>query len=190
MWMAIVLITAMTVALVRGGSLIHLADIRMSRGYLLLVALAIQYAAVFVPEEAREWGLAMILFSYIPILAVTTKNRKSPGMILATTGVLMNFLVIALNSGMPVLREAVAVAAEVADPDLTSLGFKHVILDANTALPFLADVIPLRVLGVPQVISLGDVFLAIGFGIFLESELRRPVGWFERSSRKKKRVKS
>jgi hypothetical protein len=29
------------------------------------------------------------------------------------------------------------------------------------------------------VISLGDVFLAVGLGRFLEAELRRPVRWFK-----------
>jgi hypothetical protein len=52
-----------------------------------------------------------------------------------------------------------------------------VLLDQSTRLPFLADVIPLPVLH--QVISLGDVFLAVGLAQFLEDQLRRPVRWFK-----------
>jgi hypothetical protein len=61
--------------------------------------------------------------------------------------------------------------------------YKHVVLDASTKLSFLADVIPLRMLGQGQVVSLGDVFLAVGLGRFLEFELRRPVRWFKRGAR-------
>jgi hypothetical protein len=35
------------------------------------------------------------------------------------------------------------------------------------------------------VISLGDVFLAVGLGWFIESELRRPIRWFKRGARAK-----
>ena len=56
---------------------------------------------------------------------------------------------------------------------------KHVPLDEGTRLAFLADVIPLRFAGQGQVLSLGDVFLAVGIGRFLEAELRRPVRWFK-----------
>ncbi len=43
---------------------------------------------------------------------------------------------------------------------------------------FLADVIPIRIIQ-GNVVSLGDIFLAVGMGRFLESELRRPVRWFK-----------
>ena len=56
---------------------------------------------------------------------------------------------------------------------------KHVPLEEGTRLAFLADVIPLRLAGQGQVLSLGDVFLAVGIGRFLEAELRRPVRWFK-----------
>jgi hypothetical protein len=61
--------------------------------------------------------------------------------------------------------------------------YKHVILDASTRLAFLADVIPIRMFNQGQVVSLGDVFLAVGLARFLESELRRPVRWFKRGAR-------
>jgi hypothetical protein len=49
-----------------------------------------------------------------------------------------------------------------------------VLLDSDSRLPFLADIIPL-----PQsVLSLGDLFLAIGIGVFLEDQMRRPLRLF------------
>ena len=45
-----------------------------------------------------------------------------------------------------------------------------------------ADVIPLRFVGIGEVISLGDVLLALGLGVFLEHELRRPRRYFRRGA--------
>ena len=61
--------------------------------------------------------------------------------------------------------------------------YKHVALDAGTYLSFLADVIPVRLFGLGNVISLGDVLLAVGLGAFLEDELRQPVRWFKHGQR-------
>jgi hypothetical protein len=110
-------------------------------------------------------------------------NRSRTGMWLAGLGVLMNFTVIALNGGMPVLSEAAEVASgfTVTVPDLSG-SFKHEILDESSRLTMLADVIPLRLGTLGQVISLGDVFLAVGLGRFLEQELRRPRRYFKRGA--------
>ena len=68
---------------------------------------------------------------------------------------------------------------KVAKSKLPGRDHKHLVLDESTHFAFLADVIPLRFIGQGQVISLGDVLLAVGLGRFLEHELRRPVRWFK-----------
>ena len=77
-------------------------------------------------------------------------------------------------------------AAQVAGGFVTDVSIlndqKHVLLDHTSRLTFLADVIPLRAFGVGQVLSIGDVFLAVGLGAFLESELRKPIHWFKRGA--------
>lgn len=180
-WLAIVLVTAVVVAVLRGGRLTNLSDIRLTLWWLLPIGFAMQWATGLLPD--RPWseaaGVAMILTSYLPLLVVVIVNRNRPGMWLAGLGVLMNFTVIALNGGMPVLSEAAAVAAGDASAQLDLAGnYKHVVLDDATLLPFLGDVIPVRIFAIGQVVSLGDVFLAVGLGRFLEAELRRPVRWF------------
>jgi hypothetical protein len=90
---------------------------------------------------------------------------------IAGIGILMNFTVIALNGGMPVMEEAVHLAGGSGELVLDA---KHVLLTDTTRLPFLADIIPLP----GSVISMGDVFLAIGVGAFLEDQMRRPVPLF------------
>jgi len=181
LWLVLVLFVALVVAVVRGGRLTNLADVRLNRWWLLPLGFLMQAATGLFPREA-SWApgaaTATILASYLILLVLVVANRNRTGLWLCGLGVLMNFSVIALNAGMPVLSEAAAVASGVDDSAVLALNIKHVSLDAGTRLPFLADVIPLRLANNGQVISLGDVFLAVGLAVFLEYELRRPVRWF------------
>ncbi len=181
-WLGLVLFVAVAVAVVRGGRLSNLADIRLRFWWLLPIGFLLQAGTAFLPADqswGRTVGVAMVLVSYLPLIVVVLLNRESAGMWLVGVGILMNVTVIALNGGMPVLREAAQVAGGFADEIAIRDVYKHVILDSSSRLTFLADVIPLRIFGQGQVISLGDVFLAVGLGRFLESELRKPVRWFK-----------
>ena len=185
LWLAIVLFIALAMAVLRGGRLTNLGDVELRYWWLLLVALGLQVATAWLPDTswAEGLGLAMVLISYALLMGLVLLNRRSPGMWLAGLGVLMNFTVIAINGGMPVLAEAAEVASgfTISAPDLSGT-YKHVLLDSSSHLTALADVIPLRIGGVGQVISLGDVFLAVGLGRFLEFELRRPRRYFRRGA--------
>lgn len=176
----------MAIAVLRGGRMVNLGDIHLRLWWLLPLGFVLQAGAELVPPSAATWGVVLVLVSYVPLLALVVLNRDRPGLWLAGLGVLMNFAVIALNGGMPVLREAAVVASGFApgEPQLGA-GYKHVLLDSTSRLVFLADVIPLRVAGYGQVISLGDVFLAVGLGRFIEFELRKPIRWFKRGARAK-----
>jgi hypothetical protein len=187
LWLALVLFLAMTIAVLRGGRLTNLGDIDLRMWWLLPLGFLLQIATAWLPSSAR-WaegvGLALVLTSFVPLLVLVILNRSHTGMWLAGVGVLMNFSVIALNGGMPVLEGAAQVASGFSGDSLAvSQSYKHVLLDARTKLSFLADVIPVRLAGQGQVVSLGDVFLAVGLGRFLEHELRRPVRWFKRGAR-------
>jgi Family of unknown function (DUF5317) len=185
LWLAIVLFIALVMAVLRGGRLTNLGDVELRAWWLLLIALALQFGTTWLPDTdwAEGLGVGMVLLSYGLLMVLVLLNRSRPGMWLAGVGVLMNFTVIALNGGMPVLAEAAEVASgfTVTEPDLSG-SFKHITLDASSRLTLLADVIPLRLGSLGQVISLGDVFLAVGLGRFLEHELRRPRRYFKRGA--------
>jgi peptidoglycan/LPS O-acetylase OafA/YrhL len=184
LWLAMVLFLSMTIAILRGGRMVNLGDIHLNHWWLLPLGFVLQIGAQFVPSSSATWGVALILLSYVPLLLLVIINRDRPGLWLAGLGVLMNFVVIALNGGMPVLAEAAEVASGFAPgaPEIAE-GFKHVILNETSRLVFLADVIPIRIASYGQVLSLGDVFLAVGLGRFVEFELRRPIRWFKRGAR-------
>ena len=184
-WLGLVLFASIALAMLRGGRLLHLAEIHLRLWPLLLLGFAMQAATVFLPSDA-DWsfgaGVTLFLLSYVPLLTVVIVNRERTGMWLTGIGIIMNFLVIALNGGMPVLSEAAQVAGGFTTEVAILDDHKHVLLDHTSRLTFLADVIPLRAFGVGQVLSIGDVFLAVGLGAFLEGELRKPIHWFKRGA--------
>jgi hypothetical protein len=184
LWLAMVLFIALTISVLRGGRLVNLGDIELRAWWLLMIALGLQLGTGFLPGAGDAVGLAMVLTSYALLMLLVWLNRAKPGMWIAGIGVLMNFMVIAINGGMPVLAGAAEVASgfTVSQPDLSG-SFKHVLLDETSRLTFFADVIPLRLAGIGEVISVGDIFLAVGLGAFLEYELRRPRRWFKKGAR-------
>ena len=183
-WLGLVLFISIATAMLRGGRLLQLAEIHLRLWWLLLVGFAMQFATAFLPEEpwAFQTGVALILLSYLPLITVVIANRERTGMWLTGLGIVMNFTVIALNGGMPVLVEAAQVAGGFSEDVAILNDHKHVLLDNTSRLTFFADVIPLRAFGIGQVLSIGDVLLAVGLGAFLESELRKPIRWFKRGA--------
>ncbi|NND02342.1 MAG: DUF5317 domain-containing protein [Acidimicrobiia bacterium] len=168
-WLIAVLVVSVVVSVMRGGKLSNLPDI-YARGWpLLFVGFGMQIVANFV--ENSSVAVALFLTSYVVLLGTIWLNRSEPGMWIAGIGLLMNLLVISLNNGMPVMEESIRLAGGGAD---IVFGAKHVPLVDSSRLPFLADVIPLP----GSVISLGDVFLAVGLGVFIEDQLKQPLRLF------------
>ena len=172
LWLFAVLGISVGVSLLRGGKLSNISEIYARGWWLLFVGLGMQTAANFVNTDQREIAVWLVLLSYIPLLIVILVNQRLPGMWIAGVGILMNFTVIALNNGMPVLPEAFELAG--GNPENLTLDAKHVILDGTSRLPFLADIIPMP----GSVISMGDVLLAVGLGVFVEDQLQQPLRLF------------
>lgn len=183
LWLALVLFIALVIAVLRGGRLVNLGDIELKGWWLLFIALGLQAGTNWLPEGSLNLGVAMMLTSYVLLLIMVWLNRSKSGMWIAGIGVLANLIVIAINGGMPVLAGAAEVASgfTISEPDLSG-SFKHILLDESSRLTFFADVIPIRLAGIGEVISLGDIFLALGLGMFLEHELRRPRRYFRRGA--------
>lgn len=175
-WLLVILGVAALVGRLRGGRLKNLAGIHARAWWLLLIGLAMQTVAAYLPPDRRTLAVGLLLGSYLPILLMVGINRNETGMWIAGIGIVMNFIVISLNGGMPVLPAAI----EIAGGSITAeIAGKHVLLDASTVVPFLGDIIPLP----GSVISLGDVFLAIGLGVFVEEQTRRHPRLFSRQVR-------
>ncbi|MGW8959799.1 DUF5317 domain-containing protein [Paenibacillus sp. NPDC055715] len=167
------------VGLFRGGprqGLIRFSQIRLIAGWMFPVLLLVQFIIFYAQEK---WtGLASIngyLFMgiYVIGLIFLWLNRHHNGFNLILLGVLLNFVVMAVNGGrMPVSLSA----SEVLGPYYTdmlksgSVISKHYMMDATTRLSFLGDIIPLsKPYPRTQVISIGDVVMNFGMFLFIQS---------------------
>lgn len=98
-------------------------------------------------------------------------NRDQRGLWLIFIGVLLNFIVMAINGGrMPVSLDAAAILDPMyADALVQGLYGKHTPLTETTKLGFLGDVIPItNPYPRDQVISIGDIIMNIGIFIFIQ----------------------
>jgi len=151
-------VVAAAIGLLRGGSLESLAATPFRWLVLLWAGLLVQLGFDIwdPPWLDSTGGLMIVLLTNLLVAAFLAANSRLPGMILATIGMTLNVVVIALNGAMPVSLRA----ARVAEVDIEQLGIKHEVLDPSTRLPWLADVIPVP--GLAILISVGDVVLAAG----------------------------
>jgi MFS family permease len=158
-----------------GGRLDNLLAIRLRWPILLFAAVAVRYLTeLAVGQEvavAQALQLPLLLGAYLVLAAPLWANRNRPGMALALAGVVLNAVAITVNDGfMPVW-----------EPSLVAAGFDpaaipspiHVVLPPPLDLDFLlhagplGDVFPIPVPLLPNVASIGDVFISLGLAFFL-----------------------
>ncbi|HJR45502.1 MAG TPA: DUF5317 family protein [Actinomycetota bacterium] len=157
----VVAVIAAVFGLIRGGSLDALSQTKLRWLPLLFGALVFQAGFdLWNPDWLSDTGdLAVLLVSHVAVAVFFALNWKLAGMALAAAGFVLNVIVIAANGAMPVSQRASELAGL---EDVGELGVKHELLDDGTAVPWLADVIPVP--GTGKVVSLGDVLLAAGIG--------------------------
>ncbi len=163
----VVLVLAGGAALVRGGRPRRITQLRFRRLRALGSATAAQVGALLgglAWAPAYALGLAVSAFF---VAVFVWHNRRLPGMPVLGLGLLANACVVALNGSMPVSLSA----AQRAGLDAGDLGLaadrQHEPLDAGTHLPVLGDVLPIPLPLLPQVVSIGDVLIAVGAGMLL-----------------------
>lgn len=157
-----VVVLAVAVAYLRGGRLHRLAEAPLRWSWLLLVGVCLQavldvLAARGTLTGASLAGWLLLVGSQLLVLAWVVVNARLPGTVLIGLGLLLNAVVIAANSAMPVSPEALTAIG--AGPGAIPTG-KHTLLTDATRLPWLADVLPLPPLR--TIISVGDLVLAAG----------------------------
>ena len=166
----LVAVVAVVVALLQGGSLERLAATKFRATPLLLFGLALQIVFGF---WSPSWmndaaGLTVLLVSNLFVLVWLIVNRPLPGLLIAAVGLLMNLAVITANGAMPVSADAVR-AAGGGELEISEGALKHEVLDDETRLSFLGDIIPLPRLGI---LSAGDLVLAAGLALLAYRQTR------------------
>jgi hypothetical protein len=153
---------AVVASLVRGGRFHRLAKAPLRWVWLLFVGVALQLAAdglviADVLEATGGTTYGLLLASQLLVIVWVLAIWQLPGLVLVAIGLLMNATVMAANGAMPVDPDAIAALGRDADDLVRG---KHVVMDEDTRLPWLADIWPVPPLR--SIISIGDVVLAAG----------------------------
>jgi hypothetical protein len=174
MILAVAVLGAVVVGLVRGGSLRRLASLPLRNGWAAIFAFGLQAYLIYYPESVsgglsslRVW---LLLFSYALLLVVIWQNRALPGVPLMAAGFLANLFVMVANGGyMPITPEALdqvghSHRALATQEGSRVLATKDIVLPRDkTVAWWLADVFVLPPpFPIPSVFSLGDVLIALG----------------------------
>lgn len=173
------LLIAILVGFIRGGSLKGFAEIRFKMGWVFPMLLLFQLC-IFYFQNKIEWvgGISQYSFMAVYVIGLIFLwiNRFHAHFMFIFAGVLLNFIVMAVNGGrMPVSGEA----ALYLDPYYletlkNSLYAKHTLATDTTIFPFLGDIIPLRApYPREQVISIGDVVMNIGGFLAIQAIMLR-----------------
>lgn len=161
-----------------GGRLRRIEKLRLRLWWLAVAGFAIQFIPLPEGDAGRDLLVrtAVLAISYTLLLTFAFANVRLPGMILVVVGLAANFLVIAINGGMPVSEGALRGSDQ---PELIGLlresgSDKHHLLTEDDRLTFLADVI-----GIPspvaQAVSIGDVFVYVGLVLLIVAAMRESV---------------
>jgi hypothetical protein len=164
---------SLIVALVRGGSLRRLGELDFRNTWMIFapaVMMALLYTK-YIPGLEFVGRLALVVHSaaYAVVLAVIIVNRHLPGMAIVGIGAALNFAVMAANGGkMPVSYDAVKRVHM--EREFSANMARHSLLDKDTRLGLLADIIPRPWPPFPErdVASFGDIFLSVGLFILVQ----------------------
>jgi hypothetical protein len=162
----IVVALGLAIGLARGGSLATLGRARLRLVPLVFVGLLVQLSALFFSSQAV--AVALTAAASLVVLSFAAANMRVPGMALIALGAAMNLTVVLANGGMPLSRDALG-RAGLEDPFIAgSSPAVHRLLDDDTRLSFLGDVIPLPT-PVRRVYSPGDLVLWTGLLLAVQS---------------------
>lgn len=195
----LVLLGAVAVGLLRGGSFERLSHLPMDNGWLVvaaavLTALGANAGRLGLPGRVMYVGCTVAAAALV--IAFVVRNRSLVGVPLVALGFALNAAVIVANGAMPVSRQAADYAGVEIDPVLAGDDARHELLTDRSRLRLLADVIAVPLPGPlstgSNVVSAGDVVLAAGIGQLVAAGMlgngvrrRTPWQWFRslRSSR-------
>lgn len=159
-----VLLAALLVGRLCGGSLERLGALELRRRRLVVAALLAQALGAVVGGPLPAVGLAA---SAVLAAAFLAANRGVRGTGLVALGLAANALVVGVNGAMPVSPSAAA-RAQVSLLDVAAgLDGRHELEGPHTRLAWLDDRVPVLLPGRPEVVSAGDVLVAAGLGQLL-----------------------
>ena len=157
----VVLLVALVVGRLAGGTLGRLGALPIRARRLVVAALVVQLLGAFVGGPGHPAGLAVSAGLVVAFLAA---NRGVQGTGLVALGLLANAVVVGANGAMPVSAEAAGRAGVATSGLLAGVDPRHELSGPDTRLPWLGDVVAVPLPRAPLVVSPGDVLVAAGVG--------------------------
>lgn len=169
-----VIAAALAIAVLIGGDVRRLSQLRIHHVELLLAAFAVKIAVALLgtahSQVALTAGRPLNVIGAILLLAVAWFNRRIPGALIFGVGLFSNLVVIVSFGGrMPVLLPAGFESSSPALPLLrTGLDPLHVLLSHPQGLWFLGDIFTIPSLfGHASLVSIGDLVMAAGIAYLI-----------------------
>jgi MFS family permease len=173
---------ALVAGALAGGGVPRLADLRLRWIWVLAIALALRIGAVLLGQQpiGQDLPLAWAFVSaYLLLFLFLGANWRVPGMQVAAVGIGLNTLALILNSGrMPVWVTAYVAAGF--HPQAIANDPFHFLVASGSVADFVAhggifgDVVPLPIPLIRDVISIGDILLALGIFWAIVYSMTRP----------------
>jgi MFS transporter, DHA3 family, macrolide efflux protein len=164
------ILLALLVGALAGGGIPRLADLKLRWSFLLLGAILLRVLAGL----SRETGIGSdipvgwaFIAAYGLIFVWLWGNWRVPGLQIASVGIGANMAAVIVNVGQMPIWSAAFFAAGFTEAQIANDPF-HFLLTAESVADFVArgglfgDVIPLPIPIIRDVVSIGDVLLAIG----------------------------
>jgi len=164
------IVLALIIGALAGGAFPRLAELRLRWSVLLVVALGLRVLVGL----SRETGIGAeipagwaYMLAYGLVFAWLWGNWRVPGLQIASVGIGANILALLANGGQMPIWSAAFFSAGFTEADIFNNPF-HFLLRTDTVAGFVAsgglfgDVIPLPVPYIRDVVSIGDVLLALG----------------------------
>lgn len=176
-----VIVLALIVGALAGGGLPRLGDLKLRWLWVLFGALLLRFGAVFLQQRDLvdlPLGWAVVV-AYFLIFVFLWGNWRVPGLQVAAVGIGLNFLAVLINGGrMPIWPGAFEAAGF--QPDAVAGDAFHFLMPTSTVAEFVSrggifgDVVPLPLPVIRDVVSIGDLLLALGLFWTIVYSMTRP----------------
>ncbi|MGH2358039.1 MAG: DUF5317 family protein, partial [Candidatus Limnocylindria bacterium] len=177
------IVLALVVGALAGGGVPRLGGLRLRWVSLLVLALALRVAATLAGRQLELTDTPLLASAYIGgyalIFAWLWLNWRVPGLQIASVGIASNGLAVLLHGGQMPMWSGAYLAAGFTAADLAGDPF-HFVLQTDTVAGFIAagglfgDVVPIPLPIIRDVVSIGDVVLAIGIFWAIVYSMTRP----------------
>ena len=175
-----VILLALIVGALAGGGIPRLGDLKLRWLWVLLAALVLRFAAVFLRQSDFDLPLGWaVVAAYVLIFVFLWGNWRVPGLQVAAVGIALNFLAVLINGGrMPIWPGTFEAAGF--GPDAVAGDAFHYLLPTGTVAEFVArggifgDVVPVPLPVIRDVVSIGDLLLALGLFWTIVYTMTRP----------------